>query len=92
MQADSEIYSNIPAERTYKVGLTGTGAAHPTKRFGPNITDTRTAAGVFKFVFTSHPGVLVGFRYGLGADTPADVKGDTVTRGTYTAPCGSIPR
>lgn len=91
MRADQPVTSNVPADRRYSVGITGTGAADPTKRHGPNITVTRTASGVYKFAFSSHPGYLKGFRYGLRADTPADVKGHTVTGGAYTAPSGDTP-
>lgn len=85
MRADQPILSNLTTDRRYLCGLTGTGAADPTKRYGDGITVTRTAAGVFKFTFSSHPGYFRGFSYGLGATTPGDVKGHTVTRGEFTA-------
>lgn len=85
MRADQPILSNVSTDRRYLCGLTGTGADHPTKRYGDGITVTRTAAGVFKFVFSSHPGYFKGFSYGLRATTPADVKGHTVTGGDFTA-------
>jgi hypothetical protein len=91
MATDKPIYANLPAVRLVKVGITGTGATDPVKRYGPGITVTRTAAGVFKFVFAQHPGVYLGFRHSLRADTPGDVKGHTVTGTTYTAPSGSTP-
>lgn len=89
MRADKPQYQNLAGGRTYKVGITGTGAADPTKRHGPGITVTRTAAGVYKFSFASHPGTLLGFKPSFGADTPSAVKGYTATRDTYTAPSGS---
>lgn len=84
MRADQPCMSNVP-ERKYRCGITGTGAAHPTKRYGDGIAVTRTAAGVFRFTFVSHPGYFRGFKPGLGAATPSDVKGHTVTRGEFVA-------
>lgn len=91
MSADKPSYSNTAGRRTYSVGLTGTGAADPVKRYGNNVTVTWTATGVYKFAFAAHPGNLLGFRAQFGADTPGDVKGQTCTRSTYTAPSGSTP-
>lgn len=85
MRADQPVMSNLATDRRYLVGITGTGAADPTKRYGDGITVTRTAVGVFKFAFASHPGYFKGFACGLRATTPGDVKGHTVTGGDFTA-------
>ena len=74
--------STIPDERRYRVRLLGTGASAPTKQLGNGVTVTRTAAGVYKLTFAKNPGTFVGFNANLGAATPSDVKGHTVTRDT----------
>lgn len=89
MRADQPVTSNVTLGRRYSVGIEGAGAADPTKEFGDGITVTRTAEGVLKFTFASHPGYFKGFSYGLGADTPGDVKGHTVTRDTFNAASSS---
>lgn len=76
--------TTIPDERTYRVRLLGTGASAPTKQLGSGVTITRTAAGVYKLTFAKNPGTFIGFAWGLGATTPGDVKGHTVTRDTMT--------
>lgn len=82
--------SNMPDERLYRVGLTGTGAAHPTRRAGAGVTVTRTAAGVFKFAFNDNPGTFVGIAgWTLRADTASGVKGYSLSAGAYTAPANS---
>lgn len=79
--------SNIPEENHYRLRLLGTGAAHPTKEIGQGMTVTRTAVGVFKIEFNDAPATFIGMASpAFGAATPADVKGHTATRSTYTAP------
>jgi hypothetical protein len=91
MRADKPEFSNLTSGRRYHVGITGTGASAPTKRFGDGITVTRTAEGVLKFSFASHPGYFKGFRPGvLRADTPGDVKGHTITAGAYVPPAAGV--
>ena len=81
---------NIPEERLYRVGITGTGAADPTKRAGPGVTVTRTATGVYRFTFAKNPGTFVGIAgHGFGADTPSGVKGYTISRDTPEAATSS---
>jgi hypothetical protein len=73
-------YTNVPEERIYRCRLLGTGTT-PTKEVGDGLTVTRTAAGVYKITFSGfNPFALIGFYWGLGATTPGDVKGHTVTR------------
>lgn len=79
--------SNISEERVVRVGLTGTGAADPTRRAGPGVTVTRTAVGVFRYTFADNPGTFVeiaGFMF--RADAPAAVKNYSLTGGAYVAP------
>lgn len=77
--------SNVLDERMYRVRILGTGAANPTKQIGHGVTVTRTAEGVYKFTFANNPGTFINFYPGLGAATPGDVKGHTVTRDTPVA-------
>lgn len=79
--------SNVHQEVTHRVRLLGTGSA-PTVEFGPNITVTRTAAGVYKLTWAEFPGTFINFGWGLGAATPSDVKGHTVTRDTFDTTSG----
>ncbi len=89
-RADKPVMSNLTDDRRYLAGITGTGAADPTKRFGDGITVTRTASGVYKFAFASHPGYFKGADVkALRADTPANVKGHTVVAGAFTAATSS---
>lgn len=80
--------TSLAGERTVRTGITGTGADAPTKRYGQGITVSRTAQGVYKYTFPDNPGTLVGWAPGLGADTPADVKGYSVVRGALTSSSG----
>lgn len=83
--------SNMPEERLFRVGLTGTGAANPTRRAGAGVTVTRTAAGVLKFSFNDNPGTFVGIAgWTLRADTMSGVKGYSLSGGAYTAPASSV--
>lgn len=78
--------SSVPGERLYVLRLLGTGAADPTVEIGQGVTVTRTATGVYRVTFNEGPGTFVGIRgYTFGAATPADVKGQTLTRGTLVA-------
>jgi hypothetical protein len=81
--------SNVTANRTYKCGIEGTGAADPTKRYGDGITVTRTAAGVYKFSFASHPGAFLDAWGSLRADTPSGVKGYSISGDTFVAATSS---
>lgn len=86
----SESKSNIAEERLIRVGITGTGAADPTRRAGPGVTVTRTAEGVLKFAFAENPGTFVGVAgHAFRAATPSGVAGYTIAGDTYTAPSGS---
>lgn len=90
MQFD-RMLSSIPDERHYRIRLLGTGAADPTVEIKQGVTVTRTASGVYKFVFNIGPGTFVGMAApAFGAATPADVKGHTATRSTYTAPTATV--
>lgn len=87
----SEGKSSMPEERVVRVGLTGTGAAVPTRRAGNGITVTRTAVGVIKIAFPDNPGKFVGlFGPAFSATVPSGVKGYTLTGGAYTAPAAGV--
>lgn len=86
----SKSLSNIAEERLVRVGITGTGAADPTRRAGPGVTVSRTSEGVLKFSFNENPGTFVGVAgFAFRADTPSDVAGYTIAGDTYVAPSGS---
>lgn len=81
----ANLLSNVSGLRLDFVRLLGTGAAAPTKEFGPGITVTRTSEGLLKFTWTENPGEFVGIAgYAFGDTTPADVKGHTIARDTYS--------
>lgn len=75
--------TSVHEERTYRLRLLGTGAADPTVEVGQGITADETATGVYLLTWKYAPGVFVGWHYGFGAVTPADLKGYTAVRDTY---------
>jgi len=89
MRADQPIATNVSGGRSYFCGLTGASTSDPTKNYGDGITVTRTAAGVLKFTFASHPGYFKGAWCTFGADTPSGVKGYSHSRDTFTAATSS---
>lgn len=83
----SKSLSNIPEERLIRVGVTGATTSDPTRRAGPGVTVTRTAAGVLKYAFADNPGTFVAISGPcLRADTPSGVKGYSISGDTYIAP------
>lgn len=84
------IRANKAELRAELVTMEGTGAAAPTKLYGPGITITRTGEGVYKFTWANNPGHFLGMTWGLGAATPADVSGHTVTHDTYDSSAKTI--
>lgn len=79
-------------DRRYLLGLTGTGAADATKRYGDNMSVARQGVGVHRVSFLSHPGALKQVSPGsFRATAPAAVKGYTLTAGDYVAPVGNTP-
>lgn len=85
----NEEVSSIHEGRTHRVRLLGTGAAAPTVEVGQGITASLTATGVVKLTWAEYPGTFVGCPgYMLGAETPGDVKGHTVTRDTPATTAG----
>jgi hypothetical protein len=83
-----ESKTTIPKERHHHVRLLGTGASAPTREIGQGITVTRSGVGVYKLTFAENPGTFIRFGWGLGAATPGDVKGQTVTRDTFDTTAG----
>ncbi len=87
----SESKTNMPEERIFRVGLTGTGAAVPTRRAGAGVTVTRTGVGVIRISFAKNPGKFVGVLGAVfSAATPSAVKGYTLTGGSYVAPAAGV--
>lgn len=82
--------SNTPERRGYDIRLLGANGADPTKEYGDNVTVTRTGEGAYLITWAKNPGTFVGFRFGFGAATPADVKGYTAVRDTYDASTKSL--
>lgn len=78
--------SNITSERVVRVGVTGTGAAAPTKRYGHGVTVTYIGTGIYRFTFARHHGTFLDFTYGLRDATPGDVKAHTVHGDTFVVP------
>lgn len=89
--ADKPVLSNLLEERKYHLGITGTGAAEATKRFGDNIAIARQGVGVHRISFPTHPGALKGIRWSFRAVTPSAVKGYTLTAGDYVPASGNTP-
>lgn len=82
--------TSLAGERNIRVGITGTGAANPTKRWGQGVTVTRLAAGVYLITFADNNGFFQGWGQDLGADTPGNVKNYSVVRGAYDPATRSI--
>lgn len=80
--------SNVAELKEYHLRLLGTGASAPTKELGYGMTVTRTGVGAFRITWAANPGSFVNFTWGLGAATPGDVKGQTVTRDTFDTSAG----
>lgn len=82
--------TSLAGERIYRVGITGTGAANPTKRWGQGVTVTRSGAGVYVVTWAENPGNFQGWGQDLAADTPGNVKNYSVVRGAYSSTTRSI--
>lgn len=81
---------SIAESRGIQTSITGTGAAHPTKRYGQGMTITRQASGVYRYSFQEAPGYFVAIRGAvLRADTMSAVKGYSLSAGVYVAPSGT---
>lgn len=85
-----DVRSNKAGLRLEVVTMEGTGAAAPTKLYGPGVTISRTSEGLYKITWASAPGVFLGMTYGLGAAAPADVAGYSVAHDTYSTSTRSI--
>ncbi len=81
--------SNLASERIVRVGITGAGAATPTKRYGTDVAVTYIGTGIYRFTFARHFGSYLDFTYGLADSTPGDVKAHTVHADDFVAPSGS---
>ncbi len=81
-------YSNLSSERLVRVGITGAGAATPTKRYGPGVTVSYIGTGIYRFTFARHVGNYLDFNYALADSTPGDVKAHAVYADDFVAPTG----
>lgn len=76
-----------PETRPVMIGLTGTGAANATKRYGQGVTVTRTGVGVHRIQFNTTdalPGRFMGpSAPALGATTMTALAGYTVVFGDF---------
>lgn len=76
--------STTPDAVTYRIRLTGANGASPANDYAPGCAVTRTGEGAYTITWPEAQGTFVGWRYGFGATTPADLKGYTAVRGTYS--------
>jgi len=81
--------TSIPDERTYRIRILGVNGADPTEQLGQGVAPSRTGEGAYRLTFAENSGTFVGWSYGFGAATPADLKGYTAVRDTYVAPSGA---
>ncbi len=81
---------NLAELRVEVVSVEGTGAAAPTKLYGPGVTVSRTSEGLYKFTWADNPGTFVGMLWSLGASTPSAVAGHTVTWDDFSVSTKSI--
>jgi hypothetical protein len=78
------VKANEPETKMHIVTYQGAGAAAMTvDNGGRGMTLTQDATGVFTITWASNPGNFLGWNYALGAATPTDVDGFTVTREAY---------
>lgn len=76
--------TSVNEERLYRFRLLGTGAADPTVEIGGrDVSADETATGVYLITWKYAPGLFIGWSYGFGAATPADLKGFTAVRDTF---------
>lgn len=81
--------TSIPDERKYRIRILGVNNADPTEQLGQGVTISRTGEGAYRITFAQNPGTFIGWSCNFGAATPADLKGYTAVRDTYTAQSGS---
>lgn len=67
-----------PALVVYPIRLLGTGAADPTKEYGPGVSVTRTGAGLYRVTFKANPLSFVGGFGMFGHTTPAAGVGNLI--------------
>jgi len=81
--------TNIPQKRVLECQIEGTGAATPTKKYGPGVTVTRTSAGLYRFSFSYVPGRFLGCSYCFGAAAPSAVANHDAQHDDLVAASGS---
>ncbi len=85
MQNSYPGHSNTPYEVTYRFRILGANDANPTLEEGRGAAITRTGEGAYTITWGENPGTFVGFAWGFGAATPADMAGYTCVRDTYAS-------
>lgn len=84
------IRAHQPDPKYHHLRMIGTGASAPTIQVGHGMTLSRTAQGVIKVTWNENPGTFLCIVGHAFADTtPADVKGYTLTRDTFSAASSS---
>lgn len=83
------VRSNIPEKFVIECRIEGTGAAAPTKKYGPGVTVTRTSEGLYRFSFLDVPGYFLGMTYGFGAATPTNIDDHSAVHDDLVAVSGS---
>lgn len=81
--------SSIPDERKYRIRILGVNGADPTEQLGQGVAVTRTGEGALRITWAENPGTFIGWSCSFGAATPADLKGYTAVRDTFTAQSGA---
>lgn len=76
--------ASVPEVRAYKVRILGVNGSL-TQQLGQGVTATRTGEGAYRLTWSKNPGTFVGWYYGFGAATPADLAGYTAVRDTYNS-------
>ena len=79
------VLTNQPESRDYEIRLLGANGANPTEQLGADVTVTRTGEGAYLITWAKDPGVFKGWSISFGAATPADLKGYTAVRDTYSS-------
>ena len=74
---------NLPELGVHVITMEGTGAAVPTKLYGPGITLARTSEGLYTATWDENPGTFIACVPSLGADSPAAMAGFSVNHDTF---------
>lgn len=81
----SPAYASEGNTVTVLLKLTGNSTSDPTLTYGKGVTVTRTAQGVWKFVFSDYEGTFIDYGCNFQATTASGVKGFTASLGDFDA-------